>query len=532
VPVSASSRRRALVALTGISLIAGLTPLTATTPLYAQPAGGPRMVWERTLGGVVMESSPGLGDLDGDGRLDIVVGSHDRRVNALRASDGSNTPGWPQSTTHAINSSPTVADVTGDGRPEVHIGVGLDSAQGGGMYSFRPDGSVRWRYTAADRQFADISVHSTPALGDITGDGRLEAVVGSLGLQSIHAVDRDGVRLPGFPFETEDTVFSSAGLIDLTGNGIDDIVIGADSSPGLPGRPANVDHQGGHLWALTGAGRELWRFRTDDIVRGAPSIGDIDGDGRPDIVFGGGDHWGGSDSVKVWALELDGRVKAGWPKTTDGVTNASPTLADLTGDGRLDVVTGTFNSRHGRGAGGSVYAWDGSGRDLPGYPRASGGGVVAAQIATADLNGDGAQDILVPTGGAVFAYTGRGGNPLFNLGVGSRVGFQSTPLVADVDGNGRLDVVLAGFRGDGTNPFVDGVVQRWELGPEASPGRLGWHQFRRDDRRTGTIKTLAEARPTTASCPAGRVPASGFTDVTAGNVHRGAIDCITWWDVT
>ncbi|HUF32672.1 MAG TPA: FG-GAP-like repeat-containing protein [Acidimicrobiales bacterium] len=511
--------RRALVALVAGITLAGLAPLA---PIAATQHGGPTLRWERTIG-LVRESSPGVADLDGDGRPDIVVGSHDGRVNALRASDGGLTPGWPQPTGHPINSSAALVDTTRNGRPEVHIGSGTDGTSGGGLFSFRADGHVRWRYSASDRVFPSPSIHSTPALGDVTGDGQLDAVVGSLGLESVHAVDLHGVRLPGFPFYTDDTVFSSPALIDITGNGRNDIVIGADSSPG-PG--AHIDHQGGHLWALTGAGGEIWRFRVDDIIRGAPSIGDIDGDGRPDIVFGGGDYWGGADSVKVWALELDGQLKPGWPKVTDGVTNASPTLADLTGDGRLDVAIGTFGSSHGRGAGGSVYAWNGAGQALPGYPRASGGGVVLGQIATADLNGDGAQDLLVPTGGAVFAYTGRGGHRLFALAEGHGIGFQNTPLVADLDGNGHLDIVVAGFRSG------DGVVQRYELPAAGEVGRLAWPQFRRNAARTGTILTLAEARTTTAACPPGEVPPGGFTDVDPGNVHRHAIDCIKWWGVT
>jgi hypothetical protein len=498
-------------------LLAGSPP----APAGAQAAGAPSLRWERPLGGLVRESSPGVGDVDGDGRLDLVVGSHDGRVNVLRAADGSATPGWPQRTSHPINSSPAVADTTGDGRPEIHIGVGTDDAPGGGVYSYSPEGGVRWRYAAADRVFASPSIHSTPAIGDVNGDGRPEASFGALGLESIHAVDPNGVRLGGFPFYWDDTVFSSPALVDVDRNGVNDMVVGGDSSPGAP-----VDHRGGMVRAIDGGGRPLWERRVDDIVRGAPSVGDIDGDGRPDVVFGGGDYWGGADSTKVYALELDGRLKPGWPQPTDGVTNASPTLADLDGDGRLDVAIGTFDSRHGRGAGGSVFAWNGAGGRLPGFPRASGGGVVLAQLVTADLDGDGGQDLLVPTGGAVFAYSGRTGARLFSLAEGTGTGFQGSPLVADVDGNGLLDVVLAGFRGGG------GVVLRYELGAQAVAGRLAWPQFRRDSRRTGTITSLAEARSITDACPPGRVPPSGFGDVPAGNVHRGAIDCIRWWGVT
>ncbi|MEX2659950.1 MAG: FG-GAP-like repeat-containing protein [Acidimicrobiales bacterium] len=507
-------------AVTGLALSAALVAGITTFGTGDAEAAGPTKVWERGVGGAVRSSSPGMGDIDGDGRMDIVVGSHDGRVNVLRGSDGSPTPGWPQLTTHPIDSSPAIAHIADDGRPEIAIGVGTGDAAGGALYSFAPDGRVRFRYAAADRAFPSPSIYSTPAVGDINGDGRPDLSVGSLGLESVHAVDASGVRLGGFPFYWDDTIFSSAALVDVNGDGRRDIVIGGDSTPGAP-----VDHQGGMVRAIDGSGRPLWEHRVNDIVRGAPSVGDIDGDGRQDIVFGGGDFFGGSDSVKVWALELDGRVKPGWPQSTDGVTDASPTLADLTGNGILDVAIGTFDSRHGRGSGGSVYAWAGSGGRLPGYPLASGGGVVLGQISTGDFDGDGGQDLLVPTGGAIFAYSGKTGARLFSLGEGTGTGYQNTPLVADVDGNGRLDIVAAGFRGGA------GVVTRYELDSTAEVGRLAWPQYRRNAVRNGTVDTLAEARSIDAACPPGKVPNSGFDDI-AGSVHRTAVDCIAWWEIT
>jgi putative cell wall-binding protein len=53
--------------------------------------------------------------------------------------------------------------------------------------------------------------------------------------------------------------------------------------------------------------------------------------------------------------------------------------------------------------------------------------------------------------------------------------------IADVDGNGQLDVIAAGTKAGGT-----GVVYRWELPPTATLGSMGWHQFQKDSRRTGS----------------------------------------------
>jgi hypothetical protein len=531
---SSLARARAAALLTTCAVAASSVALpgvghTQSPPdaerVRAQAVAAPSVRWSQNLPKIVLESSPKVGDIDGDGQPDVVVGAHNGGVYAMRGTNGAYLPGWPVWTGDKVDSSAAIADLDGNGRNEVYIGSGNHSAYSGAMNAFNHDGHLRWRYHAKDIVFAKPAIHASPAIGDIDGDRVPDISFGALGLESIHALNRNGVRMRGFPFYADDTIFSSPSLYDVTGNGVNEIVIGGDQMAG-PG--AVVNHQGGQLRVVRGDGSLVWEFRTNDIIRGGPAMGDIDGDGKPEIVFGGGDFYGGSDSVRVFAIDLQGRLKPGWPKTTDGVTNAGPTLADVSGNGVLDVVIGTFNSIHGRGNGGSVYVWNGAGQSLPGFPRPSGGGVVNGSITTADLNGDGKQDLLVPTGAAVFVYDGATGSRLFSLAEGQRTSFQNSPLVTDLDGNGRLDIVIAGGRTDGT-----GVMTRYEMpSTTARLGRLSWSEYRRDQRNNGVHTSLASARTTVNSCPPGKVPASGFTDVTGSNLHKSAIDCIVWWQVS
>src|SRR5207245_2621950 len=78
-------------------------------------------------------STPAIGDLDGDGHLDVVYGSYNHRIYAKRA-DGSDLPGWEggRDNYDTVWSSPALADLDGDGRPEVIIGTDL----GGGAAVF------------------------------------------------------------------------------------------------------------------------------------------------------------------------------------------------------------------------------------------------------------------------------------------------------------------------------------------------------------------------------------------------------------
>lgn len=442
----------------------------------AAAAAEPVLVWSAGGMGPVRESSPVPVDIDNDGRLDVAFGSRDGLLWVL-GPDGNRASGWPQPTGNPIDSSPSVADTDGDLRPELFIGSGTYEAPSGALVSFEHDGNRRFTFVAHDNTFAAPSIHTTPALADVAGSAGIDVTFGSLGVESIWSLSQGGVVHPGFPYYADDTVFSSPAVLDANGDGRDDFVIGGDASAGPTFNPVN--HQGGLVRAITGSGQLIWQLFTDDIIRSPVTVGDIDGDGSPDVVFGGGDYWGGNDSVKVWALDRNGNVKPGWPISTDGVPIAEPTLADVDGNGVLDVVIGTFSSTHDHGNGGSIYAVKGNGAPLPGFPRASDGGVVVGSIATADLDGDGGQDLIVPTGGGIYAYSGRNGAKQWGVAVG-QAAFQNTPLVTDIEGDGELDLIAVGTKDNA------GVAYRWRLGPSARLGSNGWHQFRKDNHHTGS----------------------------------------------
>lgn len=481
---------RPLAALLGAGVLA--STLTVDQPA-AEAAVSFTQRWSVAMPGVtVRESSVLVTDLDGDGTGDLVVGAHDSRLHALSGRTGATVAGWPVRTARPVNSSPSAADVDGDGRPEVFVGsgtamAGADSA--GRLHAFEHDGRQRFSFAADDTVpcpgetdggrscgFSSPPVHSTPALGDVDRDGAADVTFGSLGLRSIWSLTGTGTARRGFPHYSDDTVFSSPALADVDGDGRTDVLIGTDATPGPP-----VDHQGGVLRALRGDGSQIWEFRTNEILRSSPAVGDVDGDGKAEVVIGTGDFYSargaGSDATAVFVLDLSGRLER--RIETRGNTSAAPALADVDGDGRLDVVIGT-GTRNGPPDGGRVRAYDGrSGGVLLDSFAGAGREDIVGGVSTADVDGDGAQDVLAATGSGVYVRSGRTGALLSQLNVG-QVSYQNTPTVTDVDGNGRLDVLLAGTRPDGT-----AVVQRYELGAAATAGPLSWPMFRHDARRTG-----------------------------------------------
>jgi len=273
--------------------------------------------WPQSTGSYVF-SSPALGDLDGEGDLEVVVGSVDSKVYAWHH-DGTPVAGWPQSTGSDVVSSPALGDLDGDGDLEVVVGSNDRK-----VYAWHHDGTP----VAGWPQTTGSVVGSSPALGDLDGDGDLEVVVGSSD-SKVYAWHDDGTPVAGWPQTTGAGVYSSPALGDLDGDGDVEVVVGSYNYKV-------------YAWHHDGTPVAGWPQTTGNWVYSSPALGDLDGDGDLEVVVG-------SYDFKVHAWHHDGTPVAGWPQSTGSIVRSSPALGDLDGDGDLEVVVGSVDYK--------VYAW-------------------------------------------------------------------------------------------------------------------------------------------------------------------------------
>jgi hypothetical protein len=179
-----------------------------------------------------------------------------------------------------------------------------------------------------------------------------------------------------------------------------------------------------------------WPKTLDYPTDGAPAYGDIDGDGTGEIVVT--THEIGTFSFgTIYAFEIDGTDVTGFPVTTAGGAVRTPVLADLDGNGTLEIIIAIRDWPEG-----FIYVYSGDGTIFPGWPQRM-DYVPGSAVAVGDIDGDEIPEIIAESYYSLHAFRPDGtlmdGFP-YLPGL-SRVFSYSTPVLADIDGDGYREII-------------------------------------------------------------------------------------------
>jgi hypothetical protein len=446
---------------------------------------------------IVAAASCGSGGNGGAGILNCPA-SGNAAVVYLSNGDGTFQPGMPSGTISGLRSI-AVGDFNGDGKLDIAAGsdcLSSSDCSSGAMVILLGNGDGTFTTGATYPLNGILSQANTIAIGDLNNDGKLDIVTGiacyniavngcSVGAIEVFLGNGDGtfqtpqtsltagnnaipVLVGDFNRDGKPDVAATPGttLAFFPGNG--DGTLGTPSSTPLPyggqaitigdfNSDGNLDVAvGGYFFAMVAFGNGDGTFQTpatynlnnnfaDSIV-----AADMNGDGKPDLIVGGGQGYSPSNTVTL--LVNDG--VGGFSKDStfflgsSGNGPASVGAADFNGDGKTDILLasqsggsdGTLSLLLGNG--------DGTMRSAQ-YINENPNGTnptVAGTAATGDFNGDGFQDLIFPSGcGPGDSCTPSGFTLLLSNGAG---GYQA-PLSFTAPVNGANRLAVADFNGDG-----------------------------------------------------------------------------------
>ena len=417
-------------------------PAAATTPEPRVPVLRPREITSARTQRGGLPAIPflkiALGDLDGDHRPELLAGGKDGTLTLFRMSPEGRweeLPGWMEGVRVSAFSAPALGDLDGDGRLDLLVGTGGFSSLSGRVLVFRNlpgEGKPRWE--PAGELPVDVGDDAAPALADLDLDGHLEILVGnSEGALRVFRRKHD--------FQYVQTSVP-AGLAGSKGK----YLAPGGSSPEGPGLVAiGVSTGRVRLFAVR---RVAARVRLEPMLPAlpagsfpSPGFGDLDGDGRDELLVGDSDGnlavWRADDAqYRRWVAEKR-LVRPGIrfrpfcaPAAFPWESEGALALGDQ--DGRLSLLR--KESPDGGWAEQEPSA---------GLPRANGFGRPAA----GEWNGR--HVLLTGEGsGIVSAYqdTGQPGRPAWvRIGgypAGARVGGHAAPAALDLDGDGDPELVV------------------------------------------------------------------------------------------
>jgi hypothetical protein len=441
---------------------------------------------------------------------------------------------------------PVVADINNDNFGEIIVYRPAIPQQ---LRAYTHDGNLIWSSDVGAAESGNGGNVMLPVIDDINHDGFVEIIVYRFlmfkNYCELYVFDHNGSVMDGWPIQLPKEYHPTVLCADVNIDGYNEIIFKGNDAYDI--KLSIVDHTGALIrqWSLP-------PIHWGSQLVATPAVGNFDDDLELEIVCGSpSENAGYNSSSGEWINEgyltvfnIDGTTLPGWPKYTDGIIFTSPATGDINNDGKVEILVAlqyAGNAPDYRYGG--LYAYDENGNVLPGFPFEKGWNFCSApSLADFDKNGDleiacsrlgffsyvihhdgtmasgwpqqttwndyyssiigditndGVPDILCTAGdgfypsssnhGGVYAWE-FDGTRISGFPKSTEVDAQAPATIADMDNDGQVEIIASSnWDYDWVNN-VDkfrGSLYVWDIDAEMNQSTMEWPIFHHDLLRTG-----------------------------------------------
>jgi hypothetical protein len=402
-------------------------------------------------------------DLNGDGKPDIVVansGASSVSVLLNTTGSGASTPAFTAQTSFVTGSNPvavSAADLNGDGKSDLIV-VNNSSNTVSVLFSTIAPGAIVPSF-AVQKTFATEAGPTSVTTADANSDGKPDLIISNSGANTLSVLlnlTTPGSAMPNFAVEQPFATGANPAAVisaDLNSDGKPDLIV-ANAGDDTVSVVLNTMASSAVLPSF--APKQDFASAYDPVGSGAPvyvTTADLNGDGKPDLIVSDSDNFGvflnttipGSATASYGARQI----------FTTGNNSETIAIADVNGDGKLDVLVGArdanniwlFMNTTATGAGGVSFA----------PPQKFATGLDPRSIISLDLNGDGKPDLIAANRNAntvsVLLNTTATGATTASFAAQQTFATGTKPIwvtAADINGDGKPDLIVANNTSVGT----------------------------------------------------------------------------------